>query len=243
MRKMLALILFSHSAILLWGQSFEGSVIYKTEYQFQISDRVARAGITEVKLRKQMKDEGVNLDSMKITYRQGDYIAYTSVKPAAWSIYKAVDHKIYRFLERAPDLCVVFDASIDMDARLARQSPTIVKLDTTAEINGLTCQVVQVKWKTGSCFEYWYNPDTLMVDPTLFRGYVYQGWAGYLQLARALPLKIVEYKSGVAIITTTLIAQRPEKVDPALFILPKLASSKEADKPTAPNLTMMRVVR
>ena len=65
----------------LFGQSYEGTLVYKTDFQFQLSEKMTKMGITEEALIKKMKQDGTWTDSIKTSYKQGDYISYTNFIP------------------------------------------------------------------------------------------------------------------------------------------------------------------
>lgn len=240
MKKLLTLLLLSTTG-LLYSQSFEGTLVYKTQYQFHISEKLAKMGITEEKLLARMKEDGSWSDSIKTVYKQGDYVTYTHFNPQTWSVYKSEANKIYGFQEgEASDICTVTDAAIDLEFQMTGKSPAIVKLDTTAQINGLTCQVVAVKWKSGT-YEYWYAPGTLPVNAKLFEKHVYDGWAEYLKISNALPIRMVKKVKGLATVTLTLIAQRPGKADPNPFKIPELVADKDLNVIKMANSEMMRI--
>ena len=240
MKKILTLLLLLTTG-LLFGQSFEGTLVYNLQYQFKISDKLAKMGMTEEKLIARMKQDGSWSDSVKTMYKQGDYITYSNSNPQSWSVYKSEINKLYAFQEgEASDICTVTDASIDLEFQMTGQKPSIVKLDTTAQINGMTCEVVQVKWKTG-IYEYWYHPGTLPVDPKLFEKHIYDGWADYLKISKALPIRIVKKVKGLATVTFTLAAQRAGKIDENLFKIPKLVSDKDLNAFKMANTEIMRI--
>ncbi|MBK6966451.1 MAG: hypothetical protein IPH20_21775 [Bacteroidales bacterium] len=50
---------------LLFGQSYEGTLVYKTDFQFQISEKMAKMGITEEMMEEKMKQDGSWTDEYK----------------------------------------------------------------------------------------------------------------------------------------------------------------------------------
>lgn len=55
----------------LLGQSFEGTLVYKTNFEFQVSKEMEKLGITKEKIREKMKDDKSLTGSIKISYNQG----------------------------------------------------------------------------------------------------------------------------------------------------------------------------
>lgn len=228
---------------LLFGQSFEGTLVYKTDFKFIISEKWAKMGITEQMMIDKMKEDGSWTDSIKTCYKSGDYITYTNFAPQSWSVYKRDTNKLYTFQEGdGSDICTVTDVSIDLEFKLTGNNPTITKLDTLVELNGMKCEVVRVKWKSGT-YDYYYNSSFLKVDPKLFENHTYDGWASFLKISSALPIRIVKSTKGLATVTTTLIRHREEAIDEKLFIIPKLVPDKDLNIIKIPNQELMRIKR
>jgi hypothetical protein len=239
--KYLITTLFVLTTGLLFGQSFEGTVVYKTDFKFQISKKMAQMGLTEEMMKEKMKKDGSWTDSVKTSYKQGDYITYTNFNPKSWSVYKQKDNKLYSFESgEASDLCTVTDVSIDLEFQMTGNKPTVVKLDTIAEINGMKCEAVRVKWKTGT-YDYYYNSSFLKVDSKLYANHIYDGWADFLKISNALPVKIVKSTKGMSTVTYTLTRHSEEKIDPKLFVIPKLVADKELNVIKIANREVMRI--
>jgi hypothetical protein len=239
--KYLITTLFVLTTGLLFGQSFEGTVVYKTDFKFQISKKMAQMGLTEEMMKEKMKKDGSWTDSVKTSYKQGDYITYTNFNPKSWSVYKQKDNKLYSFESgEASDLCTVTDVSIDLEFQMTGNKPTVVKLDTIAEINGMKCEAVRVKWKTGT-YDYYYNSSFLKVDSKLYANHIYDGWVDFLKISNALPVKIVKSTKGMSTVTYTLTRHSEEKIDPKLFVIPKLVADKELNVIKIANREVMRI--
>ena len=240
MKKILILALILSTGI-LFGQSFEGTLVYKTDFKFRISEKMSKMGISEEMLKEKMKNEGTWTDSIKSIYKHGDYITYTNFNPQSWAIYKQKTNKLFSFQDgEAKDICTVTDVSIDLEFKMFGKKPTIVKLDTIAEVNNIKCEIVRVKWKTGT-YDYYFNSTLLKVDSKLYENHIYDGWAEFLKISNSLPIKIVKTVNGLANVTFTLIRHSEETVDPNLFEIPKLVSDKELNIMKLPNREIMRI--
>ena len=233
--------LFLLVAVVVNGQSYEGTLVYKTEYIFQLSEKMKQMGITDEMMKEKMKKEGSMPDSIKTCYKQRDYISYTNFTPASWSVYKSKENKLYTFQEgEASDLCTVTDVSVDLEEQMTGNKTVIEKLDTLVDFNGMKCEVVRVKWKTGN-YDYYYNNSLLKVDYRLFQNHVYDGWADYLKIAGALPVKIVKSVKGIATVTFSLIRHTEEPIDAHLFEIPKLIKDEELNVIKVANREIMRI--
>jgi len=223
------------------SQSFEGTLSYKAVYKFEVSPEMEKLGVTKDVLIERMKKEGTWSDSIRITYKQDNYIVYTSFSPTAYSIYRGETNKIYSFREgESSSTCTVTDASMDLEEHMSGNKPAIGKTDDIADINGMMCEDVRVVWKTGS-YDYYYHPSSFTIDPSLYANHIYDGWAGYLKISKSLPLRIVKSINGVATVTLTLSSFNTEKVDGQIFSIPELVSDHDLNIIKIPNREVMRI--
>jgi hypothetical protein len=214
---------------------------YKSEYKFNISPEMEKMGVTEKVLIEKMKDEGTWSDSIRITYKRNNFIMYTNVSPAAWTIYKGETNKLYSFQEKDLDgICTVTDVSMDLEEQMTGNKPVIGLTGDRIEINGWMCEVVRVIWKSGS-YDYYYHSSSFSVDPILYTNYVYDGWAGYLKISHALPIRIVKSINGVGTVTLTLSGYKEEIVDDKIFTLPELIPDKDLNVIKIANRELMRI--
>jgi hypothetical protein len=130
--------------------------------------------------------------------------------------------------------------SIDLEFQLTGKRPVITKLDTVVSVGDTPCEIVRVKWQSGS-YDYYFNKTKYAIDPALYAKHVYDGWADYLSIAKALPLRIVKRVGKLSVVTMTLIAQQAGPVDDALFKLPTLAADKDLNMIKMPGSEMMRI--
>ena len=226
MKQIITTILVFTTGI-LFGQSYEGTLVYKTDFQFKISEKMMKMGITEEMMKEKMKKEGSLTDSIKTIYKQGDYITYTNFSPQSWSVYKQLANKLYSFQDvEASDICTVTDVSIDMEFQMTGNKPIIQKLDTVVDINGRRCEIVRVLWKSGT-YDYYFDSNFLKVDAKLFENHIYDGWADFLKISNSLPIKIVKSVKGLTTVSHTLIRHKEETIDPKLFEIPELLADQD----------------
>jgi len=226
---------------LLFGQSYEGTLVYKTDFQFQISEKMAKMGITEEMMEEKMKQDGSWTDSIKTSYKQGDYITYTNFSPQSWSVYKQLTNKLYSFQDgEASDICTVTDVSIDLEFQMTGNKPTVQKLDTIVDIDGRRCEIVRVQWKTGT-YDYYYDSSFLKVDSKLFENHIYDGWADFLKISNSLPVKIVKSVKSLATVSLTLIRHTEETTDRKLFEIPELIPDKDLNLIKVGNRELLRI--
>jgi hypothetical protein len=217
----------------VFSQSFEGKLIYTNTFEFIISEKMKQMGLTKEMFSEKMKNEGKWIDTLILTYQQGNYHYLANSDPRSWTIYKPETNKIYIFQEGAgADMCIVSDASVDVEHKMTGKMPVIKKLDSLVTVNGITCNIVRVEWKAGT-YDYYYNSEQLLVDPKLFAGHIHDGWAEFLKISHALPQRIIRSAGNFVIITSTLVKVEPSEIDSALFAIPELVP--EINKVEVPN--------
>jgi len=222
-----------------FGQSFEGTLTYYVD--FELSEKLLKMGLTKPILLDKMKREGSWSDTVKTSFKQDNYYTLLTNNPKSWSIYKADSNKIYSMHEgEASDICTVTNASIDLEYFMTGKMPIIEKVDTNVMFDGATCNIVRVKWKSGT-YDYYYNPDKFKVNPSFFSKHVYDGWAEFLKISNALPVKIVKKTKGMMTITMTLIYSKTEVIDEKLFSIPNLIPDNDLNIVKIANRETMRI--
>lgn len=239
-RQILILIIFFTSR-LSYGQSFEGTLTYVSD--FEVSEKLVKMDMTKQKLLEKMKQDGSWSDTIRTSYKRGNYYTLLNSKQKSWAIYIADSNKIYSMQEgEASDICTVTDASIDLEFAITGKMPTIQKLDTTVDVNGVPCNIVRVRWKSGT-HDYYYNSTKLIVNPLLFEKHIYDGWADFLKISKSLPIRIVKSTNGMITITMTLVSEKKEIIEDKLFSIPTLVYDKDLNIIKIPNREIMRIYK
>lgn len=231
--------IFLLTTLLTFGQSYEGTLTYVTD--IDVSEKLVKMGMTKQILLDKMKNEGSWSDTIRTTYKQGNYYTLLNNNPKSWSIYKADSNKIYSFQDgEVSDICTVTDASIDLEFTMTGKMPTVEKLDTTVSIDKVSCSIVRVKWKSGT-YDYYYNQTELTVDGSLFAKHTNDGLAEFLKISNALPMRIVKSVNGMMAITMTLTKSKSEVIDEKLFIIPKLVPDENLNIVKIANRKIMKI--
>jgi hypothetical protein len=137
------------------------------------------------------------------------------------------------------EICSVINASIDTEFAYTNKMPSVTKLDTSVTINNIKCNIVRVKWKSGT-YDYYYNSAMLMVNPDFYTNHIYDGWYEFLKISKSLPIKIVKIANGMMTVTQTLITTKKDLIDDKLFQVPNLVSDKDLNSIKSPNREIMR---
>ena len=238
MRQLLLTIILL-TTLLTFGQSYEGTLTYVTD--IEVSEKLVKMGMTKQILLDKMKNEGSWSDTIRTSYKQGNYYTLLNNNPKSWAIFRADSNKIYSLQDgEASDICTVTDASIDLEFTMTGKMPTVDKLDTTVNIDGVSCSIVRVKWKSGT-YDYYYNQTEFKVDGSLYAKHINDGWAEFLKISNALPRRIVKSVNGMMTITMTLTNSKNEVVDEKLFIFPKLVPDQNLNIVKIADRKMMRI--
>lgn len=233
-----AIILLSSE--LVFAQSFEGTLTYI--YEFEIAENLKKMGIAKETIIDKMKEEGSYFDTVRISYKQGNYFTLGNNNGLkSWTIYNAAENKIYTMQDgEASDICSVTDASVDAESAMTGKKATVEKLDTTVLINGNTCRIVRVKWKSGT-YDYYYMEGSLTVEPGLFARHTYEGWAEFLKISNSLPVRIVKTANEMLSVTLLMVSSKAESIDEKLFSIPELVPDKSLNVINLPGREIMRI--
>ena len=214
------------------AQSFEGSITYALD--FELSEKMTSAGLTKAAMLEKLKSEHLWWDSITTSYKAGNM--YSSLgNSGAWSVYRADSNKIFTFQNiDSMDICEVNDASIDLEFTMTGKMPRIIPKDTIVMVNNIACQMIRVKWKTGT-YDYYFNKEQFKIDPALFSKHVYDGWAEFTKLSGCLPIKIVKTTKGIMSVSMTMVSSKAGKVDDKLFTIPELTTNAELNMVPMPN--------
>jgi len=238
MRQILTTIIL-FTSLISFGQSYEGTLTYVAD--FEVSEKLVKMGMTKQILLDKMKSEGSWSDTIRVSYKQGNYYTLLNNNPKSWSIYKSDNNKIYSMQDgEASDICTVTDASIDLEFAMTGKMPTVEKLNTTVVVKGTSFSIVRVKWESGT-YDYYYNQTMLTVDASLFAKHTYDGWAKFLKISNSLPLKIVKTTKGMMTVTLTLVSSKIKVIDEKLFSIPKLVPDKNLNIVKIANREIMRI--
>jgi len=239
MKKLLGIILV---AITLnsFSQSFEGTLTYVVD--MEISSFFTEMGIDKETLLKEMKTDGSWSDTIRTTYKGGNYCTVPS-NGSTCAIYLSSTNKLYSMVlaGEGSELCTVIDASIDEEGSMFGEMPKIEKLDSQVVVNDIDCNIVRVQWKSG-VYDYYYNSSMFAVNPSLFENHIYDGWSQFLAISKALPVQIVKTVGKMMTVTLTLISSEEKNVDDGLFTIPTLVKDKKLSKiKIIPGREIMRI--
>lgn len=134
----------------------------------------------------------------------------------------------------------MIDAGADLDEEFSGDSPTISTPDSSVIINGLVCREVRVTW-AGGLYRYFYAPGYLPADPAQYAHHHQDGLAQYMQIARALPVRIERKIPGLIAFTSTLLHVKEGEVPPEFFAIPELVTDPELEHSPLPQVRYMRV--
>jgi len=209
------------------AQNFEGILTYSS--QMEVSEKMKKMGMTTEQLMEQMKKEGTYADTIKTSYKDGNYFTELKALKMYWSIYRADSNKIFTF-NFGSDICTVMDASKEMETVVTGAPPKIIPLDSTVNILGHVCKIVRIKYHAGQ-YDYCYDPSFLKMSPDLFSKDSYDGFGSFMKISGALPMRIVKSVGGMMSTTFTLTEAHEGKISNDLFHIPTLGKD--------PDLNMM----
>lgn len=210
---------------LTFGQSFEGKLIYKVEFDIK-TQKIGSFEITKEQVIEKMKKEGEYFDSITVTFKNGNYLKEDNSNLEKRIIYKSTLNKIYTF-QKDFEYVLITDANKFNALNLKFKEPKIEKIDSLKIINGNNCKLLKLSWDKLGDEYYFYNPEIAKLDTKLFNKHNYEYLNTILGITNSYPLEIIKKISNFISVKMTLIDIKEDKIEDSLFELPKF---KKAEK-------------
>lgn len=169
--KSIFLVFFTLSALFVYGQNFEGEIIYANHFTSKIKNYT----------NEQLGD----MIGTKQEYfiKGGNYKSFLNGQAVTMQLY---DHKTNRFYNRTTksDTLYWFDASTNTDEVISYELKKNV-----GNVLGNTCDAIIMKTRTGTTTIFY--AAKYKVDSSLYVNHNYSNWAFYVSKTGALPLKTI----------------------------------------------------
>lgn len=207
---------FLITLIALWnvasyGQSFEGTIIYKTEVLTPDPIMIPDSTWKEV-IKSQFGEKGYMLQ--KYFYKKGNYTCEIEAgENREFQIYNPKDGLLYAWHDKS-DTAVILDSKKNID-KLAE----IIDSEDSDTILGIPCKSVIVKSKRTK-MKLWYNSDYLKIDSDFYKRNIYSHWEQILTKIGCFPLKI-EQREFMTHVILTVIEFEEIPIDNSKFEIPK----------------------
>lgn len=171
MNKILTIALTILTVATVFGQTFEGKIIYQNSFKSKLPN---------------MNDEQFN--SMMGTKQEyfikgGNYKSVSNGTFSQWQIYINNDNKLYNKMSNS-EIILWNDGNVNTD--------TVIKVqlnNEVTEILGYKCDELILTCKSGTQ-KYYFN-SKIGVNANLYTDHKYGNWYDYLKKANALPLKMI----------------------------------------------------
>lgn len=205
--KKLLLMMMTATTMAVFGQTFQGKIIYKNTYESKIPN------LTGEQLTTMMGG------TQEYIIKNGDYKSTTNGTMVQWQLYVQKDNKLYSKIANS-DTLLYNEGGTNPDEVLN------VEVKKNAEtVLGLPCDEVILTCKSGTQ-KYYYN-SKLNVDTSLFTGHLFGNWYDYLKVSKALPLKTV-VENPQFTLTSTATEVKDMKLDDKEFQLPENAKTAKS---------------
>jgi len=199
MKKVLTLALTLLTVITVFGQSFEGKIVYSNTYKSK------NPKMTDQQWTSMMGS------TQEYLIKGGDYksIAYGTL--VQWQLFINKDNKLYNKMSNS-ETAFWNDASV--------QGDEVLKVEVNKnviEVLGYKCDEVILTCKSG-VQKYYFN-SKLSVDTKLFVNHKFGNWFDYLSKSNSLPLKSV-IETAQFTMESIATEVKPMKLDTKTFELP-----------------------
>ncbi len=198
MKKALVFIFTILSAITVFGQSFEGKIIYTNSYKSKNPKMTDQQWTTMMGSTQEYLIKG------------GDYKSIANGTLVQWQLYINKENKLYNKMSNS-EIAFWNDASVQGDEILKAEINKGV-----TEVIGYKCDEVILTCKSG-VQKYYFN-SKLSVDTKLFANHKFGNWFDYLSKSNSLPLKSV-IETTQFTIESVAIEVKPMNLDTKTFEL------------------------
>lgn len=207
------------------GQSFEGTLTYKVEFDIK-TQKIGNFEITKEQVIKKMKSDGEYFDELIVTIKGGNYEKTDNSNVQKRIVYKADVNKVYTF-QKDFEYVVITDASKTNLMKLDLPEPSFEKIDTTKVVNGYESSLLKLTWdKTGTEL-YYYDTEFLKIAPSLFKNHNYEYLNEILKFTNSYPTEIVKTLRDFITVRMTLVNVTEIDIDDSLFNLPEMTEAEK----------------
>lgn len=201
-----------------FGQNFEGTLLYTVD--FKLSDKSIEKGVTREMVAEKLTKSNGALSPVQYWYKDNNYVRKL-VDVGNTGIYIGNSLTLYN-QKPGDENILAIDVSIDPETDIYNKPPAVELQDTDVILLGKKCKKVVVLW-SNTKYEYYFSPGYLPMNPDTYKNYNLNMWHSYLQLAKALPLRMVKESADGSVIIIMDVAKVEEtKVDNDLFNLPEM---------------------
>lgn len=218
-----SLIVLSHLAA--FGQSFEGTLTYKVEFEIK-PQKMGGFEITEEQIIEKMKREGEYFDTVTVSIKGGNYTKQDNSGNEKKLVYHSDQNKVFT-LQKDFEYVVVTDAARYSNLNVEISEPDIMKLDSVKNIRGVDCRILKLSWDNMGDEYYFYNSETAGIDPKLFSDHNLEYLNQVLEITQAYPLEIVKTVTNFITVTMTMVSISEEAVDESIFDIPELIPAEK----------------
>jgi len=199
MKKTISIIFTVLISMTVFGQSFEGKILYTNSYKSKIPK------MTDQQWTAMMGS------TQEYLIKGGDYKSIVNGTLVQWQLYVNKDNKLYNKMSNSK---TVFwnDGNTNSDSVLNVEINKGV-----TEILGYKCDEVILTCKSG-VQKYYFN-SKLSVDTKLFTNHKFGNWYDYLSKTNSLPLKSI-IETAQFTMESVATEVKPMKLDTKTFELP-----------------------
>ncbi len=214
------LFIFLFASALTKAQTFEGTLTYVCS--IELSKNMVKKGQSKDSTLIQLIKNDAWFDTLKIIYKEGNYLRVLGNKNLSKILYRADSNKIYAFeSSNGKDIGTAYDAGIDFEKTMNGQEAVITTPDTLVWVNGIACNLVRIQMKLLT-YEYYYSKVHYPMLARFYANHAVGSWNAYLRRANALPIMIVEKPNFYITNVYTLISAKEENISDNVFTAPEL---------------------
>jgi hypothetical protein len=183
----------------LYGQGFEGKIVYLNQYSSKMADVTTRLMETMLGTQQQY------------FIRDGDYKSVSNGSFVHWQLYLNSENRLYNKTAGTNDVAWTDGTKNDDTILRAAITPKAMT------VLGYDCDELLLTCSSGTQ-RYYFN-SSIAVNPALFVNHQYGNWYAVVNRTHALPLKTIVETSQFRL-ESTATSVTPLKLADSLFVLP-----------------------
>ncbi len=212
----LSLFLASYS----YAQSFQGTLEYKVEFEFN-EENIGKLGLTKEDMLDKLNKDSDYCENITVHIKKGNYSFEDDSNLKKRKIYHAGSNTIYS-IENGLYYITLIDAIKHNSVDAASEVPKVVYTNDTKIIMGERCKLLKLVWEDSGEELYWFNNQLIPINPKLFSKHNHDYLNLVLNKTRAYPAEISKKLNSLVTFKMTLVEINDDKVDDEIFDIPEL---------------------
>lgn len=216
----LLLIVYLFLASQSYAQSFQGTLEYKVEFEYN-EENLGLLGLTKQDMLDKLNKDSDYCENITVKIKKGNYLVKDDSNLQKSLIYHAGSNTIYS-IETGQYYITLINAIKHNSVDAASEIPKVVYTNDTKIIMGERCKLLKLVWEDSGEELYWFNNQLIPINPKLFSKHNHDYLNLVFNKTRSYPAEISKKLNSLVTFKMTLVAMKDEKIEDTTFDIPKL---------------------